>query len=424
MKCTIGTTNVKDFGRAIHALAKVGEELYIEPSQSGVSFRTISSSRSAYFSYNFGNSFFTFYDSGLGGQTPASGEDTFRCKVAMKAVLNIFKGIHNLERTVQRCKLTLKWEEAKLIIQLTCHYGIVKTHNLSFIECDALQAVYDKESCPNHMVSDSRVLLGALSSFHQQTLEEISFCFTPRNLILKSHVEEPDPSKVVHTVVTLTRGEFEDYNIMSNCELTVCLKEIRALLAFTGSTGISTKAYFSGPGSPIIFTYDSKPLYEGTLVLATLVQKPEVGTHPASKSCHEPRASTSIRKASMNNTLRASEISMMQNNLPNTTSGDKAADVTVQNITVALDNSRVEDIPHQQKDVVRGDTSHSEPIVPLLRNNNKAAQEEEEDSDTVPSSPPAKKSRFFFRRCFEATFNPDTLPGHNVILAEDSDEGD
>ena len=41
------------------------------------------------------------------------------------------------------------------------------------------------------MVSDSRVLLGALSSFHQHTLEEISFCFTPRNLILKSHVEEP-----------------------------------------------------------------------------------------------------------------------------------------------------------------------------------------------------------------------------------------
>ncbi|XP_045134588.1 cell cycle checkpoint control protein RAD9A-like isoform X2 [Portunus trituberculatus] len=334
----------------------------------------------------------------------------------MKAVLNIFKGIHNLERTVQRCKLTLKWEDAKLVIQLTCHYGIVKTHNLSFIECDALQAVYDKESCPNHMVSDSRVLLGALSSFHQQTLEEISFCFTPRNLILKSHVEEPDPSKVVHTVVTLTRGEFEDYNIMSNCELTVCLKEIRALLAFTGSTGISTKAYFSGPGSPIIFTYDSKPLYEGTLVLATLVQKAEVGTQPASKSSHEPRASTSIRKAS-------SEVSVRKNNLPNSASDD--GDVTeVQDVTFPLENSRVEEIPHQQKDAVRDDTSHSEPVVPLSRNNHKTAQEEEEDSDTVPSSPPAKRSKFFFRRCFEATFNPDTLPGHNIILAEDSDEGD
>lgn len=52
------------------------------------------------------------------------------------------------------------------------------------------------------------------------------------------------------------------------------------------------------------------------------------------------------------------------------------------------------------------------------------AEEEKEDSDSVPSSPPAKKGRFFFRRCFEATFNPDTLPGHDIILAEDSDEGD
>ena len=41
------------------------------------------------------------------------------------------------------------------------------------------------------MVSEPRVLLDALSSFHQHTLEEISFCFTPHNLILKSHVEEP-----------------------------------------------------------------------------------------------------------------------------------------------------------------------------------------------------------------------------------------
>lgn len=109
------------------------------------------------------------------------------------------------------------------------------------------------------------------------------------------------------------------------------------------------------------------------------------------------------------------------------------ADVTaVQDITPVFDNSRVEDRctpqakpQHQQKDTASGEASHNETVVPSSRNNHKTIQEEEEeDSDIVPSSPPTKKSRFYFRRCFEATFNPDTLPGHNVILAEDSDEGD
>ena len=44
------------------------------------------------------------------------------------------------------------------------------------------------------------------------------------------------------------------------------------------------------------------------------------------------------------------------------------------------------------------------------------------DSDELPSTPPSKKAKFFFKRCFDSTFNPDTVPGYNNILAEDSDE--
>lgn len=48
--------------------------------------------------------------------------------------------------------------------------------------------------------------------------------------------------------------------------------------------------------------------------------------------------------------------------------------------------------------------------------------EEDEDEDTFPSTPPAKRVRHIFRRCFESTFDPHSIPGFNVILAEDSDE--
>lgn len=43
--------------------------------------------------------------------------------------------------------------------------------------------------------------------------------------------------------------------------------------------------------------------------------------------------------------------------------------------------------------------------------------------DAVPNSPPVKKkARLIFQKCFQRTFDPRTLPGYDIILAEDSDE--
>lgn len=45
--------------------------------------------------------------------------------------------------------------------------------------------------------------------------------------------------------------------------------------------------------------------------------------------------------------------------------------------------------------------------------------------ENVPQSPPrqvAKKARLVFQKCFQNTFDPRMLPGHDTILVEDSDE--
>lgn len=49
--------------------------------------------------------------------------------------------------------------------------------------------------------------------------------------------------------------------------------------------------------------------------------------------------------------------------------------------------------------------------------------DEAEEEDAIPSTPPAKRAKkFIFRRCFESTFNPEDVPGHDKVLAEDSDD--
>lgn len=70
-------------------------------------------------------------------------------------------------------------------------------------------------------------------------------------------------------------------------------------------------------------------------------------------------------------------------------------------------------------------------ITKRKSSNNETDKEQNLDSDQsdafedkVPNSPspPNKKARFIFQKCFQKTFDPRTLPGYNVILAEDSDE--
>ena len=92
--------------RAIHSLAKIGEDLHIDPSESGLAIRTVNGTKSAFVSYSFKTSFFSSYSlrsaqntnysrSGIGTSTQQSkpednenindsGVDS-KCRVTMRA---------------------------------------------------------------------------------------------------------------------------------------------------------------------------------------------------------------------------------------------------------------------------------------------------------------------------------------------------
>jgi hypothetical protein len=66
--------------RAIHALCRIGDELYVEPEPARISFRAVSSSKSAYASFTFSESFFSYYNY----EQTRSQEEDVTCKVSMK----------------------------------------------------------------------------------------------------------------------------------------------------------------------------------------------------------------------------------------------------------------------------------------------------------------------------------------------------
>ncbi|XP_020613643.1 cell cycle checkpoint control protein RAD9B-like isoform X4 [Orbicella faveolata] len=272
MRCVIPGRSVKLFAKAIHCLSKIGCELYLEALSEGLALRTVSSSRSAYACFLFNESFFISYDDGSSDQPADSQEeDLFKCKIAMKSCLSAFKSMNTIEKTVDQCKIDLNVREARLVFLLYCRHGITKTYNLTFQECETLQAVFSKDLCPNFMTAQAKILNDAVYNFPNNQ-EEITLCVCPETFKVKNYVDdEPDPNRVIHTEMMLVPEEFDNYQIGVDTDVTFCLKELRAILIFAEFSSQPINVHFETSGKPIVFSMDGDPTYEADFVLATLV---------------------------------------------------------------------------------------------------------------------------------------------------------
>ncbi|XP_068111330.1 cell cycle checkpoint control protein RAD9A isoform X2 [Hyperolius riggenbachi] len=273
-KCVVTGANIKVLGRAIHSLSRIGEELYFEPLQDGVCLRSVNSSRSAYACFNFAPLFFHSYEA-TGGSC--------HCKIYMKSVISVFRSLPSLEKTVEKCLISLNNSNSRLVIQLFCKYGVTKTHNLSYQECESLQAVYNPDTCPNVLRAPARLISDAVVHF-PLTLTEVTLMASPCGKVtLRNYVEEEvDPSKAMLTELSLNREEFSEYQLQKYSEITFCLREFRGLLSFAESSGLAISIHFDSAGCPAVFSVDDTVL-EAHFVLATLSDT-ECITHSQNRS--------------------------------------------------------------------------------------------------------------------------------------------
>ena len=199
MKCIVAGPNVKILGKAIHTLAKIGDELYLESLESGLAVRTVNASRSAFAGFTFPPSFFLEYDERgtINNNTIHSNNDddgdnsTFKGKLAVRSVLFVFKRLADMDKSVERCLLTADSTSSRVVFTFHCKYGIVKTHKLAFIESETLVVNHDKSSVPNRIASAPSVFLDAAACFHANVYEIV---FEPLfdRLVVRNHCDEAD----------------------------------------------------------------------------------------------------------------------------------------------------------------------------------------------------------------------------------------
>ncbi|XP_060014402.1 cell cycle checkpoint control protein RAD9A isoform X3 [Lagenorhynchus albirostris] len=387
MKCLVTGSNVKVLGKAVHSLSRIGDELYLEPLEDGLSLRTVNSSRSAYACFLFAPLFFQQY------QAATPGQDPLRCKILMKSFLSVFRSLAMLEKTVEKCCISLNGRSSRLVVQLYCKYGVRKTHNLSFQDCESLQAVFDPAVCPHVLCAPARVLGEAVLPFPPALAEVTLGIGRGHRIILRSYQEEADSTvKAMVTEMSIGGEDFQQLQAQEGVAITFCLKEFRGLLSFAESANLSLSIYFDGPGRPAIFAIKDS-LLDGHFVLATLS---EPDPHP--QDLRAPELQQPAPQLQAHSTPHLDDFAL----------DDIDSYMIAMETAVGSEGSRT--LPS---------TSLSPGFQPHCSPGSHSEEEDDTEPSTVPGTPPPKKFRSLF---FGSILAPAHSPqGPSPVLAEDSE---
>jgi len=255
------------FSKMVVCLSKVGEDLFIEATDTKLIFRTFNQNRSAYFYFAFEKLFFDNYEL-------QDGQQNFRCKILLKSCLAVFKNTH--KNVVEKCLMCVNPTEEGIFFEMHCKLGIKKTYRLDIEECEPLQAAYSRDSFPNRVVAPAQIFSLSISNFPAK-LSEITLVLDRDHVKIRSFIDNPGKpddwvNQLLITEVVLNLTDFDVYEIKSGqkIELTFSLKEIKALLGFCEKQqGLSI--YSDAEGKPILITITHPRAFEAEFVLATLI---------------------------------------------------------------------------------------------------------------------------------------------------------
>ncbi|CAH2017243.1 unnamed protein product [Acanthoscelides obtectus] len=175
MNCIIPGPNIKILSKALHALAKVGDELFIEARREKLVFISLNLRKTVCVKYYFLDSFFSSYvvvEDALNDQNEA-----ITCKIHIKTILPLFKGIH-LEKKLDYIKLDHEANSDKITLRMKYKCDdIIMIHSLKLMEPAILTIDVKPDSGCNNILTTSSCynqLLGMFSSSDDEITLEIS----------------------------------------------------------------------------------------------------------------------------------------------------------------------------------------------------------------------------------------------------------
>lgn len=181
--------------KAVHSFARIGNELFLEAQTDGLSIRTVNRTKSAFAMILFNQDFFSNYDMTPTAPPAADAMETDastvvdsgfdnKCKVSVKSLLSVFKNM----RQVEECRMHMDSDNYKLRFEFRCRQRMLKTHYVSVLEQESLQAVFHTDNMPNVLTASHKLFDEIVGNF-QAYEEELTLDARRVELVVKNFVE-------------------------------------------------------------------------------------------------------------------------------------------------------------------------------------------------------------------------------------------
>ncbi|KAJ1897219.1 hypothetical protein LPJ66_003504 [Kickxella alabastrina] len=291
MEAQIPSASLKPLYRALQCLSRIGGEITLEAHADRLLLTNTSASHSAHATITLHQRFFSAYT------PPAS---TLYCRLQARLLMGIFKprkpnpasttsgsstsgnnfnaggGAGSVTpHTVVRCLLRIEQSEAggpgstgecRLVVRMEFREGICRTHRLFYEACSGLVMDYSHEDCKNRWRVGAKAAATWIGHF-ARGLDEVSMRMTPTSVLVRSWAEDhyasaaigpmaagiPDFARSLHTELSIDPDDFDQYVVGGPVELTMGMREFRAILMYAEAVALPLEAFFNHGGSPIFF---------------------------------------------------------------------------------------------------------------------------------------------------------------------------
>lgn len=205
---------------------------------------------------------------------------------------------------MDECNLYITEDDPTMVFEMKCKLGVKKTYRLNVEDTNPINAIYNREACPNRITSRPKLFEDCLNSFHNSLLS-VTMSLSRRYIKFKSYVDSDSGNtnllnRKLETELTLDTNDFDKYILQGENEidLTFSLREMKALLAFCETANQPIQLYFSEIGQPIIAYTKMYNLFESDFVIATLKEGQD--DEKTDESSQSSKASVSSQKSYSN----------------------------------------------------------------------------------------------------------------------------
>ncbi|KAK2746636.1 hypothetical protein FQN57_002980 [Myotisia sp. PD_48] len=261
---------------ALSCLSKFNDTVSIEAGHDTFRFSVLNPTKSGYASFNFDiETFFERYrypaDStpNTSGSQVRDGKEKISCQIYIKALLSVFKGrvidLRDKDTAIERCEVQLfdspTETECRLVIQMICKLGIIKTYKLTYEPAEIQHALFDKSKARNYWAIDSKFLREIVDHFGPGSEQLDIFSDDGRAVFTsftkKIAVGTEILKKPVHTSVAIDTRDFDSFVVEEKIHLAISVKDFKAVIFHADTLKTNIVAHYTRPCQPLQFSYSA-----------------------------------------------------------------------------------------------------------------------------------------------------------------------